>query len=134
MLAHRSGHRELLIYDDRDPDACRETIRLDEHDSHTLAELLGASEVSAHLTELGQSVEGLTIDWLPITTQSAWVGSTIGDTHLRRRTGVSVVAVIRGAQTVPSPDAEFRLVAGDTAVVVGTAEGIGRAFELLQGS
>ncbi|MGH8931803.1 MAG: cation:proton antiporter regulatory subunit [Egibacteraceae bacterium] len=134
VLAHRSGHRELLIYDDRDPDACRETVRLDEHDSHTLAELLGASEVSAHLTELAQSVEGLMIDWLPVSPRSAWVGSTIGDTHLRRRTGVSVVAVIRGEQTVPSPGADFRLAARDTAVVVGTSEGIQRAFDLLQGS
>jgi TrkA domain protein len=134
VLSHRSGYRELLIYDDRDLDACSQTVRLEEQDSRTLAELLGADEVSERITDLQQSVEGLAIDWLPLRAGSAYVGATLGDTQLRQRTGVSVVAVIRGDRTVPAPGADLRLQAGDVAVVVGTAEGIHAAFELLQGS
>jgi TrkA domain protein len=133
VLAHHSGYRELLVYDEQDPDACRISIRLDEDDSHTLAELLGAAQFAAHIAELQQSAEGLTIDWLPVQHSSACAGQEIGRTRLRERTGVSIVAVVRGEQTVPAPGPEFRLEAGDTAVVVGTGEGIQRAVELLQG-
>ena len=133
VLTHRSGRRELLIYDERDPDACRETVRLDADDSHTLAELLGADEVSERITNLQHSVEGLALDWLPVPPESAYAGATIGDTQLRRRTGVSVVAIIRDEQTIPSPGPDVRLEQGDAAVVVGTAEGIQKAFALLQG-
>jgi TrkA domain protein len=133
VLAHRSGHRELLIYDEADPDACRETVRLDEEDSHTLAELLGADQITERITNLQQSVEGLALDWLTIPPGSAYAGATIGDTQLRRRTGVSVVAIIRDDQTIPAPGPEVRLEPGDSAVVVGPAECIQKAFELLQG-
>jgi len=133
VLAHRSGYRELLVYDEQDPDACRVSVRLDEDDSHTLAELLGAAQFAAHFAQLQQSVEGLTLDWLPVRHNSACAGREIGQTQLRQRTGVSIVAVVRGDQTVPAPGPQFRLEAGDTAVVVGTAEGIQQAVMLLQG-
>lgn len=133
VLAHRSGYRELLVYDDHDPDACRVSVRLDEDDSHTLAELLGAAQFAAHIAELQQSVEGLTIDWLPVQPGSPYAGREIRHTRLRERTGVSIVAVVRGDQTFPSPGPEFRLEAGDTLVVVGTPGGIQQAVKLLQG-
>ncbi len=132
VIAHHAGHRELLIYDEEDPDACRETLRLEERDSRALAELLGASQVSENLAQL-QQLEGLAIDWLPVRAASACANATIGETELRRRTGVSIVAVVRGKTTFASPEPDFRLQPGDTAVVVGTPESIERAFARLQG-
>ena len=35
---------------------------------------------------------------------------TLGDTHLRTRTGASVVAVSRAGQVIPSPGPDFELV------------------------
>jgi TrkA domain protein len=133
VLAHRSGYRELLVYDERDPDVCRVSVRLDEDDSHTLAELLGAAQFAAHVVGLQQSMAGLTIDWLPVRNSSAYAGHAIKDIRLRERTGVTIVAVVRDEQTIPTPDPEFRLEDGDTAVVIGTAEGIHQAVTLLQG-
>lgn len=134
VVTHRSGYRELLVYGREDPDSCAETLRLEEDDSRALAEMLGGSRVSDAIAGIRQSVEGLLIDWLPIEASSRCVGSTIGDYGVRARTGVSIVAVVRGDQTFPAPGPDFRLDAGDTAVVVGTAEGIKATFELLQGS
>jgi TrkA domain protein len=134
VIAHRAGHRELLIYDEDDPDQCQETVRLDEEESHALADLLGETQVTATITELRQSVEGVTIDWLPVRAASACAEATIGDTELRQRTGVTIVAVVRGDETIASPGPDFSLAAGDTAVVVGTPDGIEQALTLLQGS
>ena len=133
MISHFSGRRDLLIYDEDDRDRCRDVIELEEDDSRILADLLGAAHVTERLTELQQSVKGLTIDWLPIEASSVYAGRPLGDTRLRTRVGVSIIAVIRGEETAPSPMPDFRLEAGDTAVVVGTPKGIREALAVLRG-
>lgn len=134
VLVHHGGHRELLTYDERDPDRCRESLRLDEHDAHTLAEMLGAAQVATNVEAIQQRVEGLTIDWLRVASGSAAAGRTIGQTHLRNRTGVTVVALVRDGQTLPSPGADQRLDVGDTVVVVGTPQDIADAVDLFRDS
>ena len=131
VIAHRVGHRELIIYAEDDPDSVSETVRLDDDDAYTLAELLGASRITQALDQIRQSVEGLALDWLPITDTWWAAGHTIADSQMRRRTGVSIVAILRGEETIPSPEPDERLEAGDTVVVVGTPEGIERATALL---
>jgi TrkA domain protein len=130
VLVHRSGRRELLLYDRDDPDACRAVIRLNSDDTRTLADLLGASHVSEQLAAM-QQIEGLAIDWVTIPPTSKAVGRTLRDAALRTETGVSIVAVVRGNETVPAPGPDFTLEPGDTAVVVGTPEGIERLASLL---
>ncbi|HVM00558.1 MAG TPA: cation:proton antiporter regulatory subunit [Egibacteraceae bacterium] len=134
VITHRTGRRELLVYDHGDPDSCRDVVRLDEDEGHALAEVLGGTKVAESLdTMLQQSVEGLTIDWLPATASWSCAGHTVAETMLRARTGVSIVAVVRGEDTIPSPTPDFRIDAGDTLVVVGTPEAIKRAFTHLEG-
>ena len=132
VITRHSGRRELLIYDDADPDRSAFTLHLDEGDSLALVELLGGSQVSTTLADLQQRVEGLAIDWLHI--DSSWfaAGHTIADTQLRRRTGVSIVAILRGGDTVPSPEPSQALLADDTVVVVGTPAGIEAASVVLR--
>lgn len=131
VITHRDGHRELLVYDDRDPDACRDVVRLEEEDTRALAELLGASRVTETLTRV-ESLEGLTIDWLPVESGARYAGSEIGHTDIRERTGVSIVAVVRGGETIASPALTFRLESGDTVVAIGPPEGIRQAGALLR--
>jgi len=134
VISHKSGDRELLIYGRDDPDACAHTIRFDDDDLRVLGELLGAAHVVERLAAIPYTVEGLTIDWLKVNSGSEVVGETLAATELRTRTGVSVVAVIRGDDTIPSPGADFALAAGDTAVVVGTGDGVRSAIDLFQGN
>lgn len=133
MISHPTGRRELLIYDRDDPDSCRSVLRLEEDDVRMLGELVGGEpKVSEHVASL-QSVPGLTIDWLPVSKQSECSGRTAGEIGARDDIGASIVAVIRGDETIPSPPSDFRLRDGDTAVAVGTTEGVRRLFALLQG-
>jgi TrkA domain protein len=130
VLVHRSGRRELLLYDRDDPDACRAVVRLDTDDTRTLAELFGVSHVSEQLAAM-QQIEGLAIDWVTVPPRATAVGRALRDAGLRTETGVSIVAVVRGDETVPAPAPDFVLQPGDTAVVVGTPEGIERLSSLL---
>jgi TrkA domain protein len=43
------------------------------------------------------------------------------------------VALVRGEQAIPAPGPDARLEAGNTAVVVGTPNGIAELTRLLQG-
>jgi TrkA domain protein len=122
---HRQGGRqELLIFDQHDPDTCRETIPLEDEDARTLAEILGGASVAHELSRLRHRIEGIAIDWLPLAADSPFVGRTIGDTGARTRTGVSIVAIVREDGAVPAPGPEQGLRQGDTLVVVGTPRGI----------
>ena len=131
VVHHRTGRRELIVYDPADPDTARDVIALDPDDSAALAEMLGGSRVSEHLDRL-QQVEGLAIDWLPVSGASPFAGRTIGDTRARTKTGTSVVAVIRGDRAFPAPGPEFPLEVDDTLLVVGTPRGIEELSVLLR--
>ena len=134
IIAHRSGDRELLIYDEDDPDATREAVRLNQEDAHTLGDLLGQVRLKDRVDEVVRhSIEGLTIDWVPVRDDSAAAGRSIGDLEIRRRTGSTVVAIIRGDVTLASPGPEVAFAAGDMAVIIGTSDGVRRAIALLQG-
>jgi TrkA domain protein len=132
VVHHRSGRREVVVFDEEDPDTCREVVRLAEDDSRTLAELLGSSRIVEELTQLQQGIEGLAIDWLPVADGTPFVGKPIGATRARARTGASIVAVLRPDGAHPAPGPEFILAAGDTLVVVGTPRGIEDVAVLLR--
>jgi TrkA domain protein len=134
VISHRTGRRELLIYGEQDPDACSEVVRLDEEEGHALADLLGGTTIAEHVQDVQQQVEGLTIDWLKVQGSSKAVGRRIAEEAARHDTGAFIVAVVRGAETLPAPGGDFVLESGDTAVVVGTAEGIAALAAILEGA
>lgn len=131
VISHRSGLREIYVSSPSDPDEFTRVLGMSPDDARTLAELLGATRVAEQLSELQQKIEGLVIDWLPVREDSPFAGGTIGDTQLRSRTGVSVVAIVRGDDAVPAPDPQTSISGGDYLVVVGTGRGIERAVEVL---
>ncbi|MEM7326520.1 MAG: cation:proton antiporter regulatory subunit [Actinomycetota bacterium] len=124
VIVHHDGRREILLYDVVDPDACTSVVNLSEHDTQTLAEILGVSHVTETVAEIRQKIDGLTIEWVELTGNSESVGMSIGEGAFRTKTGASIVAVMRGSTPVPAPGPEFVLEAGDVAVAVGTHEGL----------
>ncbi len=134
VISHHAGRREVLIYDSADPDRVGECANMTADEAHCLADLLGGTSVTERLDVLRHEIAGLAIDWLPISPSSQYAGKTITDTALRTRTGVSIVAIMRGDEPIPAPGPTEELRVGDTVVVVGTAEGIDAAAGLLAGS
>jgi TrkA domain protein len=133
VVSHRGGRHELLIYDVRDPDSCSEVVQLATDEADTLAELLGAPRIVERLASIRDQVAGLLVEQLPIGSGSPYAGRTLRETQARTRTGASIVAVLRGDQTVASPSPEFRFERGDSVVVVGTREGIQAVARILEG-
>lgn len=133
VVTHRSGSFDLVVYPDSDDDRGQKvSVRLEDDEARTLADLLGGTTVTEEITAL-QSLPGLTIDWLSVGYDSACAGAQLGNPQMGGAQEVSIVAVIRGDNTIPSPPPDFRVFPGDTLVAVGTPAAVARLFRLLQG-
>lgn len=131
VIVHRDGRREIVTYGADDPDACATLFELSADGARTLAELLGASQVSEAVAAVRQDIAGLGIEWIRLDDGSPAVGTTIMSGQFRSKTGASIVAVLRGQDSVPAPEPEFELLAGDTVVAVGTDDGLTALRDLL---
>jgi TrkA domain protein len=131
VLTHRTGRREIAVYDHGDPDLCRTVLHLSPGDARALADVLGASAVSETVSAVQQDIEGVAIDWVTVPTTSRVAGTTIADGQFRKRTGASIIAVVRGARTIPAPGPDHQLQGDDVVVAVGTPEGLAELRTLL---
>lgn len=131
VVAHRSGRRDLLVYDPGDPDACRESVTLANEEADALAEVLGAPRIVERLAALHEQMGGLLSEQVTVAPGSPYDGRTLGDTRARTRTGASIVAVLRGTEMIASPGPDFMFKGGDRVVVVGTRDGVEGVSDIL---
>ncbi|TWS25793.1 cation:proton antiporter regulatory subunit [Tsukamurella sputi] len=131
VVAHRDGTVELFLSERDDPDACAAQVPLSSEEAGVLANLLGAPQLVNQLRAEQRELEGINTRQLPIVAGSPYDGRTLGETQMRTRTKVSLVAVMRAGEVQPSPGPEFVFTAGDLLVVVGTAQGIEAAAQIL---
>jgi len=131
VVTHRSGRRELVIYDAEDPDSSAASLVLTSDEADTLAELLGAPRIVQRLAKMHKELEGLISEQVIIASDSPYVGRTLGDTQARTRTGASIVAVVRRGEVHASPAPDFQFEQGDIVVVVGTADGTSGVARIL---
>jgi TrkA domain protein len=131
VVSHHNGRRDLVVYDKDDPDSAVVSVALTPAEANALAELLGTARLVERLTELNRQVEGLVTEQISVVEGSPYADRTLGDTAARTRTGASIVAVVRDRQVFASPRPDFRFLAGDVVVVVGTAEGTSAVARIL---
>jgi TrkA domain protein len=128
VIAHRSGLSDLITFaDDEDTNGRKVSLRLNEDEAHTLAELLGGTKITESLDSL-QQIPGLSIDWFHVDYDDHIAGQPLGDLASRGVVGLTVVAVVRGESANPAPDDHFRVFPGDTLVVAGSPEKVAKAF------
>lgn len=120
VVAHRTGTSDLVARRGRDERHAM-TLRLEEDEAHTLAELLGGTRVIESIVEL-DDLPGVPIDWFSVDEDDAIVDRPVG--LVPAVEGVTLVALVRGDNAHPSPSAEFVVRAGDTLVAAGPAHGI----------
>ena len=130
-MSHHSGRRDLIVYDRDDPDRVVETVSMSIDEARSLGTLLGGPNIVERLDDLRQQIVGLEIAWLPISPNSPLAGRPLGESEMRTRTGVSIVALLRGETAIPAPGPDDVMLADDVAVVVGTDAGIDEAARIL---
>jgi TrkA domain protein len=134
IVVARDGGAEVAVYDRRDPDRARGMIRLNAEEVDAVAEVLGAPRLTQRFADLSREVPGLQSARFPIPPGSPFDGRTLGDTRARTLTGCSIVAIVRGADVVPSPSPADGLLAGDVLVAIGSQSGLEQLDRRLSGS
>lgn len=132
IVSQRDGDVTLIISRRDDPDACLASLPLTDDEAATLGNLLGARQLVAQLTDEHRDLPGVNTRQFLIAEDSRFDGRELGDTKMRTKSSVSVVAVMRAGQVQASPTPDFTLMAGDLLVAVGTSEGLDAAAEILR--
>jgi TrkA domain protein len=126
VVAHRSGDRELVVYEPEDPDAARVALRLGPDDAQALSQMLGGSRIADEQGRQRQPVGGASIDWLEVEAGSPLAGRPLGALVPDGASAPVVAALIRGGQPLPTPPAEFVAEPGDVLVLVGSDAALAR--------
>ncbi len=133
IVVQREGSAEVAVYDRRDPDRALGVLRLEPDEVDAVAEVLGASRLTQRFADLSREVPGLESARFPVVEGSPFAGRSLGDTRARTLTGCSIVAIVRGADVVPSPAPGDRLLADDVLVAIGSATGLAELDRRLSG-
>jgi CPA2 family monovalent cation:H+ antiporter-2 len=102
-------------------------IRLDHYQA-----LRGVGASAELLAKAGRIVAGGILETAQVMERSAACGKTLAELGFRRRTGATVLSVVRGGAPLPPAEPATRLEAGDLVVLYGPHEAIDRALRLLE--
>lgn len=128
----REGQTELIVSAWDDPDTCQASIPLTGDEAATLGNLLGGRHLAMKLTEEHKDVPGIVTRQFSIAPDSPFHDQPMGNAAIRTRCGVSIVAIMREGEVLPSPGPDVVLRSGDLLVAVGTQEGLDEAATILR--
>jgi TrkA domain protein len=122
IIIHHSGDREIYNFRAGE-DFPFHALRLEAAEARQLAAIIGG----AYFQPTGGAsmdlvLEQLSIEWEKIDARSGLVGRSIGDLDIRKQTGATVLALLRGKQVIANPQPEELILVGDTVVIAGTSE------------
>jgi K+:H+ antiporter subunit KhtT len=127
-----NGETELFVSTWDDPDTCQASIPLTADEAAALGNLLGGQHIAMRLAEAHKEIPGIVTRQFSIGVDSPFVNQPMGKARIRTRTSVSIVAIMREGEVVPSPAPDVLLHAGDLLVAVGTQEGLEAAADILR--
>ncbi|MFZ0132335.1 MAG: cation:proton antiporter [Desulfobacterales bacterium] len=71
------------------------------------------------LSQLRGAEQQFDLQWVRLAPESPMANTSIGESEIRKKTGVSVVGVVREEQLKPNPDADFVLRPNDLIAIIG---------------
>lgn len=132
IIVRPDGERQVFHFLDDEDRPC-DVIKVDRDEAQQVANLLGRAMVGApELDKLELVLGALEIEWVRLNDDSHLAGRTLADSELRRRTGASVVAVIRGDDAIPNPPIDTVFEPDDMLLLIGDDEQTDSARRLIE--
>ena len=127
IIIHNTGRREVFTRANPDEDS-EKVLEMSDKESRLFGSILEGAyfqptkddSIEATLTD-----DDNLLEWLTVEEGSSLVGKTLAEADIRDVYGVSVIAV-QGEETVPNPEPDTVIEAGETLVLVGPEEGYDR--------
>jgi TrkA domain protein len=122
VIIHNNGAREIYHFK-KGEDYPFHAIRLTDAEARKFGALLGGAYFQPPVAEsMDMVMEQLSIEWLKVEDGSPLAGKTIQEAAIRKQTGASVIAILRGGRAHPNPQPADQIQAGDTLMVIGDRE------------
>lgn len=133
VIVHHSGRRDLyVIRHNEDEPRC--VVEMPDDQARRIGAILGGAYFKPSVVEEIEDIIGdFVVDWVTVTDESPLTGHSIGDLQIRRRTGMSVIAIVRGRSSINAPDPSEVVAAGDRLVVVGPRAKFGGFVDFMLG-
>lgn len=133
VIIHNSGDREVYHFRGGE-DFPFHSVRLNDAEARKLGAILGGAYFQPPVAESMEMVLGqLSVEWFRVEADSPLAGRSIRELEVRGRTGASIIAILRGGDARPNPDPSAVVEAGDTLMVVGDREQVGRFRAMAKG-
>ena len=122
VIQHNDGDRELYVHrrgGDEEPSV---VLELRDDEARQLGALIGgAYERPRIIEELEMALGEFQIEWIKVPIGS-WVnGRSLAEYAFRKQTGATVIAILRGSESIAGAQPDDVIRDGDTIVVVGRA-------------
>jgi TrkA domain protein len=133
-VVHQTSRREIYVTPPGAEEPAVSVALSDAQAREFGAALAGAFYKPAALEQVEAVVDGLLIDWVTLRDRSRASGKTIAELEIRRRTRMTVVALVRpGADPIIAPEPHERLAAGDRIIVIGRPDDLPGLVALVAG-
>jgi TrkA domain protein len=124
VVIHHSGRR--VVYGRNADTDQASAVELSDHQARKLGAILGGAFFKPAVVEEVEAVfDDLLIDWVALEPNSPGADKSIAELEIRRATGVSIIAIIRGDQAVTAPEPSEIMRVGDRLVVVSRPQDLG---------
>jgi len=137
VVMHRSGRRDLYVFTsgaspNDTPDACASLM--DDQARRLGAVLGGAYFKPSVATDVETVIGSLLIDWVTLRPESPGTNRSIADLEIRRRTRMTVAAILRDDEAILAPEPGETLRTDDRLVIVGRQEDLGEFLRHVVGA
>ncbi len=130
LIIHNTGRREIYIIEEEEEEpTC--VISLTEDEAKELGFLLAGTTYQPVAPEKMELImKEMVMEWVRVGNSSKLTNKTIAEAQIRKRTGASVVAIIRGDDMLVNPDpSTTKILPKDILVVAGTRQQIKNFLE-----
>ena len=122
VLIHHDGKRELYLRPGENQDS-EKLFSLTGKRARQLGSILeGAYFQPVELDDVEVPLGEAIIEWVDMDSSSSLVGKSLRAANVRDQTGVSVIAVQRGEETIANPKPDVTIQEDDIVVTLGTRE------------
>lgn len=125
VVVHLSGKKELFYFeaDDYDEPVC--DIEMSDEEAKQLGSILMGTYFQPVQEEAKQLLlKNLIIEWVKVDENSPLKDKSIKEAEVRRKSGATIISIIRGENTITNPLPDEVIREGDVLIVVGNKEQI----------
>ncbi|OPY57919.1 MAG: K(+)/H(+) antiporter subunit KhtT [Pelotomaculum sp. PtaU1.Bin035] len=134
IVVHDDGRREMYHFDNDDLEDSISMVTLNDAEARSVGGILGGmSYMPKALESVDMAFDEMVIEWYKLEPAIKSIGLTIGDLGIRKRTGATIIAIVRRDHSkVINPGPEQMLNEGATIIILGEREQVKACKRLIQ--